>query len=89
MQEEHKLLIVLPLVGAIIGIAKMLNSDEPLKVRQVFARAVLNGALGMGAGAVVLLVPGVGFVAQVAIACILASLGVSALEGLFQRLLRK
>lgn len=89
MQDEVKLVGALAGVGALIGIAKMLNSDEPIRVRQAVGRAVLSGATGLAAGAVVIFIPGVGFVAQVALACILASLGASALEGWLKMVFKK
>lgn len=89
MNEDAKLLTALGATGVLIGIAKMLSSEEPLRARQVFGRAVLSGALGVAAGAAVIFIPGISFVAQVALACILASLGVSALETLFARIAKK
>ncbi|WP_408953169.1 hypothetical protein [Lysobacter sp. Hz 25] len=89
MNEDLKLLTALGCAGAVIGIAKMLSSTEKLKPRQIVGRAILSGALGVAAGAIVLLFPGIGFVPQIAVACILASLGVSALEVLFNRFLNK
>ena len=89
MQDEIKLVGTLAGVGALIGIAKMLNSDEPLKARHVVGRAILSGACGTAAGAIVLFFPGAGFVVQVAVACVLASLGVSALEAVFKKWLKK
>lgn len=89
MHEEVKLVGSLAGVGVLIGIAKMLTSDEPLKARQVIGRAILSGALGLAAGAAVIFIPGISFVAQVALACVLASLGTSALESMFNRIVKK
>ncbi len=84
-----KLLAALAAAGVLIGVGKLLASDEPVKLRQAIGRAILNGALGVAAGAIVLLFPGIGLVPQIAVACILASLGVSTLEVLFNRVLKK
>jgi len=89
MNEELKLVGALTGVGFLVGIAKMLSSDEPIKLRHALGRAILSGALGLAAGAVVIFIPGVSFVAQVALACILASLGSSALESMFNRVVKK
>lgn len=86
---DLKLLAALCGVGVLIGVGKLLASDEPVKFRQVLGRAILNGALGVAAGAIVLLFPGIGLVPQIAVACILASLGASSLEALFNRLVKK
>lgn len=86
MKDDLKLLAALAVTGALIGIAKVLNSDEPIKLRTAIARAILSGALGVAAAAVVLLFPGVGFAAQVGVACILTSLGVSSLEVILKRM---
>lgn len=85
MQEEHKLLAALGTAGVLIGIAKMLVSEEPLKARQVIGRSILHGGLGIIAAAAVVLVPGLSFTAQVGIACLFASLGSSAVEKFLER----
>lgn len=89
MQEEAKLVGALAGAGVLVGIAKMLTSDEPLKARQVLGRAILSGATGLAAGAAVIFIPGLAFVPQVALACVLASLGTSAIESLFNRIVKK
>lgn len=89
MDQEAKLVGALAGAGFIVGIAKLLNSDEPIKVRQAIGRAILSGATGLAAGAAVIFIPGISFVAQVALACILSSLGTSALETLFARIVKK
>lgn len=89
MKEDLHLIGALAGAGFLVGIAKLLAADEPLKLRHVVGRAILSGALGLAAGAVVIFIPGVTFVAQVALACILASLGASALESMFHRIVKK
>ncbi len=89
MHDEVKLVGALAGAGLIVGIAKMLTSNEPLTWKQACGRAILSGATGVAAGAIVILIPGVSFVAQVALACILSSLGTSALESLFKRVVTK
>jgi len=87
--DELKLLAALVVAGVLIGIGKILASDEPIRLRQAVGRAIHSGALGAAAGAIVLLFPAIGFVPQIAVACILTSLGVSSLEALFNRFLKK
>lgn len=87
--EDAKLLGSLALAGAIVALGKMLSSEEKLKPRQVVGRAITSAALGVVAGAAVVFIPGISFVAQVAIACALSSLGVSAVEAMFTRVVKK
>ena len=87
--DDIKLLAALCLAGVIISVGKLLASDEPVKLRQAVGRAILSGALGVAAGSIVLLFPGVGPLPQIAIACVLASLGSSYMETLFNRILKK
>lgn len=89
MKEDLKLLGLLAAVGALIGVANMLKSDEKLTIRKVAARAILNGGLGVAAAAIVLLIPSAPFAAQVGLGAALASLGVSALEALFNKAVSK
>lgn len=87
--EDIKLLGSLAAVGAIVAVGKMLASEEKIKPRQIIGRAILSAALGVCAGAAVIVIPGISFVAQVALACVLTSLGVSALEAVFNKYLKK
>jgi len=80
MHDEVKLVGALAGVGLIVGIAKMLTSNDPITWKQALGRAILSGATGLAAGAIV---------AQVALACILASLGTSALETVLNRVVNK
>lgn len=89
MHDEVKLVGALAGAGLIVGIAKMLAADDPITWKQAIGRAILSGATGLAAGAIVIFIPGVSFVAQVALACILASLGTSALETMFTRIVKK
>jgi len=82
--DEMKLVGMLAGVGFVVGAAKLLVSDERVTWRGVVGRAVLSGALGLAAGAVVIFIPGVSFVGQVGLACLLTSLGSSALESVLQ-----
>lgn len=87
--QDAQLLVSLGVVGVIVGIAKMLVSNEPIKARHAIGRAILSGALGVAAAAAVIFMPGLSFVAQVGIACVISSLGASAIESAFQKWLKK
>ncbi|CEF23516.1 phage holin family protein [Xanthomonas citri] len=54
-KEELTLLGTLGAVGALIGIAKLLVSDEPLKPRQVIGRALLHAGLGVASAGILVL----------------------------------
>jgi len=89
MQSELKLAGTLAGVGVVVALAKMLASTEPLTWRVVVGRAILSGVLGLAAGAIVIFVPEITFIGQVSVACILTSMGSSALEPLLNRLTSK
>ncbi len=89
MQEDQKLLFSLGFAGIIIGIAKLLSSDEPIKIRQAIGRCILHGALGIAAASFVVFIPLISFTGQIGLACVFASLGASALEKLFTKLAPK
>ena len=86
MHEDLKLVGALAGTGFLVGIAKLITSNETITWKQAVGRAILSGTTGLAAGCVVIFIPGVSFVAQVALACALASLGTSALEALFNRI---
>jgi len=89
MPSEIRLAGTLAGVGVIVAFAKMLVSAEPLTWRVVVGRAILSGALGLAAGAIVIFVPEVTFIGQVALACILTSLGESALTPWLNRIVSR
>jgi len=89
MPSEIKLAGTLAGVGFVVAFAKMLLEPDPLTWRIVLGRAVLSGVLGVAAGAIVIFVPEVTFMGQVALACILTSLGESALTPILNRLTSK
>ena len=89
MNPETKLLATLGISGALIGLAQILSSDNKVTWRIGITRAVLSGALGISAAAAGIFVENLSFPAQVGLACILSSLGTSALEKLLQRVVNR
>jgi hypothetical protein len=87
--EDVKLLGSLAVAGTVVALGKLLSSDEKLKPRQIAGRAITSATLGVIAGAAVVFIPGISFVAQVALACAMSSLGTSAVEALFARVVKK
>lgn len=57
MQEHEKTILELIIMGALIGIAKLLVSSEQLTFRVVFGRALLGSATSMVAGIALLQIP--------------------------------
>ena len=74
-------------VGMTVGIGQLLASQETLSWRVVIGRALSTGGLGTVAGIVVIWLPDLTFAGQIGVAAAVASLGTSALERIFQRLI--
>lgn len=89
LDKDTGLLAALGIAGALIGLAKLFSGNDKITVRLATTRAILSGALGMCAAASTIFVPNLSMPAQVGLACVLASLGVSALEKLFERWVNK
>lgn len=87
MHNDTKLIAFPLLFGAAIGFAQVLAKGKPFDWRLAIARSILNGALGASAGFALVVFPAMPLPALVGLACILSSLGTSALERLFQRVL--
>lgn len=84
MDKETQGLFGLVLVGAAIGIGKLLASDEKLTVRIVLGRSIVSAGLALAAAGVLAWVPGLSITAQMGIAAGLSSLGTSTIEGLLK-----
>lgn len=80
MQEHEKNLMLLIVIGAAIGFAKLLVSDEELTWRLTIGRTILGAATSTIAGAVVLQIPDINPMALVAIASGLGILGSTFIE---------
>lgn len=87
MDNETKLIAIPLLFGAAIGFAQVLAKGKPFDWRLALARSILNGALGVGATFALVIFPTMPLAAVTGLACILASLGTSAIERLFQRVM--
>lgn len=89
MTPETKLLASLGLAGALIGIGQLLASGDKITLRVILARSIVSGALGLSVAAASLLWPEISYSASVGLSCVIASLGTSAVERLFQRFILK
>lgn len=88
MQEhESKLgmLATLIIIGAAIGFAKLLVSDEKITWRLAIGRTILGSATSTIAGAVVLQIPDIDPLALIAIAATLGILGSTFIESWLKR----
>lgn len=86
--KDTSLLLALGAAGMLVGMGQLLAKGEKITARLLIARAILSGALGVCAAAVTIVVPGISFAAHVGLACVLSSLGTSAVERLFQRVVK-
>ncbi len=75
------------LVGITIGIGQLLASKEVLTPRIIVGRALSTAGIAMAAGSALAWVPDLPLVAQIGFAALLASLGTSGLERVFQKVI--
>jgi hypothetical protein len=87
MDNDTKLLVSLGITGAVIGLGKTLASSEPSNWKVTLARCITTSGLSMSAAFAVVVFPSLSFTASVGLAAALASLGTSALESLFKRVM--
>ena len=80
MQEHEKNLLLLIVIGASIGFAKLLVSDEKLTWRLTIGRTILGAATSTIAGAIILQIPDINPLALIAIASALGILGSTFIE---------
>jgi Phage holin family 2 len=80
MQEHEKTVLMLVFIGAVIGLAKLLASDEKLTTRLVLGRSILGSASSVLAGGVLLQIPDIHPLALIAIATALGIMGSSFIE---------
>lgn len=80
MQEHEKTFWMLVVIGGVIGLSKLLVSDEKLTVRLMFGRTILGSASSVLAGIVLLQIPLIHPLALIAIASALGILGSAFIE---------
>lgn len=85
MQEHEKNIYILIGAGALIGLGKLLASDEKLSARLVIGRTVLGSATSMLAGVALLQFPDIHPLALLGIASGLGILGSQTIEVLLKR----
>lgn len=72
-------------IGAVIGLGKLLNSDEKITMRIAVGRAIVNAGIGAAAGAGSLMFPSADPIVLYGLAACVASLGTSGLEAVVKR----
>ncbi len=85
MQEHEKTFMELIIMGALIGIAKLLVSSETLTFRLILGRAVLGSATSMVAGVVLVQIPDLDPIALLGIGSALGIVGSQYIEILLRR----
>ena len=80
MEDHEKNLLLLIVIGACIGFAKLLVSDEKLTWRLTIGRTILGAATSTIAGAIILQVPNINPLALIALASALGILGSTFIE---------
>ncbi|HDR9100066.1 TPA: phage holin family protein [Burkholderia vietnamiensis] len=85
MQEHEKTFLELVIMGALIGIAKLLVSSEQLTFRVIVGRALLGSATSMVAGIALLQIPNLDPLALLGIGSALGIVGSQYIEILLRR----
>ena len=80
MQEHEKTFLTLFTLGALIGLAKLLVSDEKLTARLIIGRTLLGSAASVVAGIVLIQIPDINKLALVGMASALGIVGSSFIE---------
>ncbi len=89
MQEHEKTLITLLIVGGLIGMGRLLVSNEPLSWRMIIGRTILGSATSIVAGLILIQFPDISPVALVSIACALGILGSTYIEEYLKKNINK
>lgn len=86
-KTTYELLAWLGGTGFFIGLGQLLLSEETITVRRAVGRAVVTAGISVGSACILIVIPGLPFIAQVGLACAVASLGASGLEALLKRVI--
>lgn len=89
MDKESTNVVGLMTIGILAGLGQLLASKERLTWRVVIGRILSSAALGSASSLILIAFPSVPWEAQLGAAAALASLGTSALELMFQRIIAK
>jgi hypothetical protein len=87
--REEGLIYSLAAIGALIGIGKLLASEEPMTARKAIGHGIVSGGLGGAASLILIPLPEVPLPVLFGAACALASLGASTLTLMIQKVIDK
>ena len=85
LNDHEKELLTLFIIGAVIGLGKLLVGGERLSVRIVLGRMIIGAALSASAGAVLIMFHDLSPTALVGVASAIGILGQSVLEAAVQK----
>lgn len=80
MQENDKTILTLFMVGAMIGLAKLLVSEEKISAKIVIGRTILGSASSAVAGIVLIHIPDLDKIALIGLASAIGIAGSSFIE---------
>lgn len=80
MEEHNKIIITLAVIGAFIGLGKMLDGNEPITIRLFFSRLILGSAVSVMAGALLVWWPDISPLAVTGIGSALGIAGYQCVE---------
>ena len=86
--EQIAQALMFALIGVAIGLGQLLASNEVLTPRIILGRSLSTAGIAMASGAALVWIPNLSLLGMIGIAALLASLGTSALEKIFQRAIR-
>lgn len=89
MQEPEKTFWELTIMGALIGVAKLLTSSEQITVRVVIGRALLGSATSLVAGVLLIRIPNIDPLALLGAGSALGIVGQQFLEKWLRQRLNK
>ncbi|WP_289332355.1 holin [Acinetobacter baumannii] len=89
MQEHEKTLMTLLIVGGLIGMGRLLVSNEPLSWRMIIGRTILGSAVSTVAGLILIQFPDISPVSLVGVACALGILGSTYIEEYLKKNINK
>lgn len=80
MQDHERTFLTIIVVGGLIGMSKLLVSQEKLTFRVIIGRTILGSASSLIAGLILLQIPDINQIALIAIASALGILGSTFIE---------
>ncbi|WP_153100816.1 holin [Paraburkholderia hayleyella] len=89
LDDHEKELLMMLIVGAAIGLGKLLVGEERISARIVLGRMIVGAALSASAGAILIMFHDLPPTALIGVASALGILGQSVLEGVVQKFLER